>query len=58
MIVYNNEIEFTVNKLKSINQPIVCEIITSENQPVLFKQKYKKNGPVNFIPQSLSDMEP
>jgi acetolactate synthase I/II/III large subunit len=57
-IEHNNEIEFTVNKLKSINEPIVCEIITSENQPVLFKQKYNKNGPVNFIPQSLSDMEP
>jgi acetolactate synthase-1/2/3 large subunit len=53
-----NQILKTIDKLKKNNGPIVCEIITDENQPALFKQGYKKNTKGLFEPQPLSEMFP
>ncbi len=52
------EIDATIKKLKYVKAPIVCEIITSETQEVLFKQKYVRLENGNFQPQNLSEMDP
>ena len=52
------EIDEALSKLSDAKLPIVVEVITSESQSVLFKQKYSKNADGTFTPQSLSDMSP
>ncbi len=47
-----------IKKLLNSKGPIVCEILTNENQPSLFKQGYKKNSNNLFEPQPLSEMYP
>lgn len=54
----NCEIDKVLSKLDGARSPIVVEVVTSEDQPVLFKQKYSKNKNDTFSPQSLSDMAP
>lgn len=53
-----NDIDNKINKLISSKGPIVCEIITDENQSPLFKQGYKKISQNSFEPQPLSEMFP
>ena len=51
-------IDSVIETFVNINKPIVCEVVTCENQSTLFKQKYKKNKDGSFSPQDLSDMFP
>ena len=44
------------NRICSHKGPIICEIITSEDQDNLFSQKYKDNGDGTFSPLSLEFM--
>ncbi len=48
----------SIHKLLNSSGPIICELITSEDQPSLFKQGYKKNTNGLFEPQPLSEMFP
>ena len=48
----------TIKKLIKIKGPVICELITLEDQPSLFKQGYKKNLNGFFEPQPLSEMFP
>ena len=48
----------SIHKLLNTSGPIICELITSEDQPSLFKQGYKKNTNGLFEPQPLSEMFP
>ena len=48
----------SIHKLLKTSGPIICELITSEDQPSLFKQGYKKNTNGLFEPQPLSEMYP
>jgi acetolactate synthase-1/2/3 large subunit len=54
----NKNLKKTLSFLKKNNSPIVCEIITDENQPSLFKQGYKRNAKGLLEPQPLSEMFP
>ena len=56
MILYMNR-KALKNIMKS-NYPKLCEIVTSENQPSLFKQGYKANNDGTFSPLPLSEMQP
>lgn len=53
-----NEISKTIKYLNKVKGPIVCEIITDENQSPLFKQGYKKISEDKFEPQTLQEMFP
>ena len=44
--------------LKKSKKPIICEIMTDENQASLFKQGYKEVSKGIFEPQPLSEMFP
>ncbi len=44
--------------LKKTKKPVICEVITDENQPSLFKQGYKEVSKGIFEPQPLSEMFP
>ena len=54
----NSEIDKVLNEVNGVKSPIVVEVVTSENQPVLFKQKYSKNKNGTFSPHNLSSMAP
>ena len=47
-----------IKKVPAIKGPLICEIITSENQNSLFKQGYKKNINNTYSPANLSEMFP
>ena len=47
-----------ISKLIKMNGPVICELLTSEDQSSLFKQGYKKNPKGFFEPQPLSEMYP
>ena len=53
-----SDIEDIAKEVTSLLEPVVCEIVTSEDQNVLFKQKYKDNGDGTFSPLPLSEMDP
>ena len=53
-----DKMDEVINQLKDINSTILVEVITSDNQPVLFKQKYNKNKDGTFSPNNLSQMAP
>ena len=48
----------TIEKLIKIKGPVICEVMTLEDQSSLFKQGYKKNLNGVFEPQPLSEMFP
>ena len=50
------EIDDICKKLINYNKPVLCEVVTSENQKSLFSQKYKDNGDGTFSPLSLEFM--
>lgn len=50
------EIDKICKKLINFNKPVLCEVITSENQKNLFSQKYKDNDDGTFSPLSLEFM--
>ena len=54
----NSDSNKVIKKLLNNKGPIICEILTNENQPSLFKQGYKKNSNNTFEPQPLSEMYP
>jgi acetolactate synthase-1/2/3 large subunit len=54
----NSEMESFIKKVTTIKGPLICEIITSENQNSLFKQGYKKNINNTYSPANLSEMFP
>ena len=54
----NKDMIKTLSILKRNKGPIICEIITDENQASLFKQGYKKNSNGLYEPQSLHEMFP
>ena len=47
-----------IKKLSKIKGPLICEIITNEEQDSLFKQRYKKNIDNTYSPIDLSEMYP
>ena len=53
-----NNILKTIKILKKNKGPIICEVITDEDQLSLFKQGYSKNSKGVFEPQPLSEMFP
>jgi acetolactate synthase I/II/III large subunit len=52
------KIKKTISQLKKSKGPIICELITDENQEPLFKQGYKKIDRGLFEPQTLAEMYP
>ncbi len=52
-----NFINLTIDKLLETKGPVLCEVITSENQSNLFAQGYKDNGNGTFSPLSLEHMK-
>lgn len=46
------------NRILNYNKPIVCEVVTSEDQESLFKQGSKDNGDGTHTPMPLSEMYP
>jgi acetolactate synthase I/II/III large subunit len=54
----NSEIENFIKKSSTIKGPLICEIITSDEQDSLFKQGYKKNINNTYSPVDLSEMYP
>jgi len=57
-LINRNNINKTIQYLNKSKGPIVCEIITDENQLPLFKQGYKKISEDKFEPQTLQEMFP
>ena len=55
-MVKNKDVKKSINNLCKSNGPIVCEIVTDENQSSLFKQGYKQNSKGLFEPQPLYEM--
>jgi len=53
-----SEMENFIKKSSTIKGPLICEIITSEEQDSLFKQGYKKNIDNTYSPVDLSEMYP
>ena len=51
-------VEKIIKILKSTKGPIICEIVTDEDQQSLFKQGYKQVSKGIFEPQPLSEMFP
>ena len=51
-----NNINKTIKYLNKSKGPIVCEIITDENQLPLFKQGYKKISEDKYEPQTLQEI--
>ena len=47
-----------IKKSSTIKGPLICEVITSEDQDSLFKQAYKKNINNTYSPTSLDEMYP
>ncbi len=47
-----------IEEVMECQEPLVCEVITSEDQTTLFSQKYIQKGPNQFSPSNLSDMVP
>ena len=47
-----------IEKSSTIKGPLICEIITSDEQQSLFKQGYKKNINNTYTPVDLSEMYP
>ena len=47
-----------IEEVMECQEPLVCEVITSEDQTTLFSQKYIQKGPNKFSPSNLSDMVP
>jgi len=45
-----------IDKISTIQGPVLCEVIVDENQNVLFKQGYIDNKDGTFSPQPLSEM--
>jgi acetolactate synthase-1/2/3 large subunit len=54
----NSEMENFIEKSSTIKGPLICEIITSDEQQSLFKQGYKKNINNTYSPVDLSEMYP
>ena len=54
----NSEMENFIEKSSTIKGPLICEIITSDEQQSLFKQGYKKNINNTYTPVDLSEMYP
>ena len=52
------DMDAIINMLLGFKGPVICEILTDEDQEVLFKQGYKSNGDGTFSPQNLSEMYP
>jgi acetolactate synthase-1/2/3 large subunit len=52
------DLDSVVVSLVSMNGPVICEVVTNEDQEVLFKQGYKANEDGTFSPQNLSEMHP
>ena len=52
----HKDISKVISKLIKINGPVICELLTSEDQPSLFKQGYKKTE--GFLNSTLSEMYP
>ena len=50
-------IDETIDKLLKFKEPVLCEIITDENQKNLFSQGYKDNRDGTFTPLSLEHMQ-
>lgn len=53
-----SEMENFIKKSSTIKGPLICEIITSDEQDSLFKQGYKKNINNTYTPVDLSEMYP
>lgn len=53
-----SEMEKFIKKSSTIKGPLICEVITSEDQDSLFKQAYKKNIDNTYSPTSLDEMYP
>jgi acetolactate synthase-1/2/3 large subunit len=53
-----SEMENFIKKSSAIKGPLICEIITNEEQDSLFKQGYKKNIDNTYSPVDLSEMYP
>ena len=47
-----------IKKSSKIKGPLICEIITNEEQDSFFKQRYKKNIDNTYSPVDLSEMYP
>lgn len=57
-IIKKKFLNFYRKKIKKNNEPLICEVFTSENQSSLFKQGYKEVEKGKFEPQPLSEMYP
>jgi acetolactate synthase-1/2/3 large subunit len=53
-----SEMKNFIKKSSKIKGPLICEIITSDEQDSLFKQGYKKNINNTYTPVDLSEMYP
>ena len=53
----NSDIDYISKKVLGKNYPIILEIKTPEDQPAMFKQRYKKNKDGTNTPLSLEFME-
>ena len=54
----NSEMNELMSSLFKLRTPAVVEVMTSENQEVLFSQKFTKLDENKFAPHDLSDMYP
>jgi acetolactate synthase-1/2/3 large subunit len=52
------DLDSVVGSLLLLDGPVICEVVTNEDQEVLFKQGYKANEDGTFSPQNLSEMYP
>ena len=56
MLSEPRNINTVIEKILRKKRPTICEIITDENQPNLFSQKYKDNKDGTFSPMTLEFM--
>lgn len=57
-VSYEKDVERTVRDMLSVKGPAICEVMVPDDQEMLFKQGYIRNGNGTFSPMALGEMWP